>query len=292
MPQTRLAGFVIVLISTVLWSTAGLFVQMARLDTWSIIAWRSLFTVLSLSLFWLFVTSNKASVLRQVVSPSGVAATALAAVSAISYVVSLQLTSVANVMTVYAALPFIATAIAFFALGERVTARFVVCGLLAFVGIVTMSQAAIDLTDMVGIGAAFLMTAGFAGSMVQAKRYPYLDMTLITVASAAICGVIALPLMETFTPGLTQLLACALLGVLTTGLANVLSLVGGRLIGSGEAGFLLLLDVVLGPLWVWLAFDERVGPAALVGGGIVMAAVGWYLLQPTKTEALSISAQS
>ncbi len=35
-------------------------------------------------------------------------------------------------------------------------------------------------------------------------------------------------------------------------LAYILALKGGRLVSSGEAGLISMLDVVLGPLWVWL----------------------------------------
>jgi drug/metabolite transporter (DMT)-like permease len=121
------------------------------------------------------------------------------------------------------------------------------------------------------------MTTGFAASVVQAKRHPGLDMTLVTVVSAAASTLLALPLVAEALPAPTQLMACALLGILTTGLANVLVLVGGRRMNASEAGLISLLDVVLGPLWVWLAFDERVGPAALVGGSIVVVSVVWYL---------------
>jgi drug/metabolite transporter (DMT)-like permease len=34
-----------------------------------------------------------------------------------------------------------------------------------------------------------------------------------------------------------------------------------------------LLEVVLGPLWVWLAYDETPSTATLVGGAVVVAAV-------------------
>jgi drug/metabolite transporter (DMT)-like permease len=35
-----------------------------------------------------------------------------------------------------------------------------------------------------------------------------------------------------------------------------------------------LLEVVLGPLWVWLVLSERPGIATLIGGLVVLAAVG------------------
>jgi len=38
-----------------------------------------------------------------------------------------------------------------------------------------------------------------------------------------------------------------------------------------------MLDVVLGPLWVFLFFGERPGPLAIVGGALVLGALVWRL---------------
>ena len=285
MSHNRSTGFLVVLVATLLWSTAGLFVRMAGLDTGSVVVWRSLIAYGTLGLFWLLAERDKRTALRETCTPAGAIAVLIGVVSGISYVVSLQMTTVANVMTVYAALPFIAAVIAFFAFGERATARFIGCGLAASAGVAIMMSGAMSSDDLFGIGAAFVMTAGFASSLVQAKKYPRLDMTLVTVASAGISALLAFPFMANGLPEPSQLVACALLGALTTGLANVLTMIGGRLIRSGEAGLVSLLDVPLGPLWVWIAFGEQVGGQTLLGGGIVVAAVLIYLLRPGRAPA-------
>ena len=38
-------------------------------------------------------------------------------------------------------------------------------------------------------------------------------------------------------------------------------------------GLITLLEVVLGPVWVWLALDERPSTLTLAGGAIVIAAI-------------------
>jgi drug/metabolite transporter (DMT)-like permease len=49
--------------------------------------------------------------------------------------------------------------------------------------------------------------------------------------------------------------------------------VGARLIPASEVAMITLLEVVLGPLWVWLFLSENPGTTSLVGGAIVIAAV-------------------
>jgi drug/metabolite transporter (DMT)-like permease len=275
--QSRRYGVLLVTLSAFLWSTAGLFVRMADLDTWTIVVWRSVFAVATLG--GIAVLQNRGHLIRSFTGFGlpGLATIAISVVSTISYVVALRLTTVANVMTVYAALPFIATAIAFVWLRERVTTRFLIAGTVALAGIVVMAGAVATLRDLGGIFAAFVMTTGFATQLVHTKRHPSLDMMVLSTLAAAVCVPVAAPFMQFQIPAPSQILACALYGILTSGLAYVLVVKGGRLVPSGEAGFISMLDVVLGPLWVWLFYAERPTVAVVGGGFVVLSAVAWYL---------------
>ena len=63
------------------------------------------------------------------------------------------------------------------------------------------------------------------------------------------------------------------LGVGQMGLGLAFLTIGARLIPAAEVALITLLEVVLGPLWVWMALSERPSAATLVGGGVVMGAV-------------------
>ena len=65
------------------------------------------------------------------------------------------------------------------------------------------------------------------------------------------------------------------------GLGLALLTVGARLIPPAEVAVISILEVVVGPLLVWAAYSERPGPATLVGGVIVTAAVLVQALGPT-----------
>jgi drug/metabolite transporter (DMT)-like permease len=65
----------------------------------------------------------------------------------------------------------------------------------------------------------------------------------------------------------------AALGIGQIGLGFALLTVGARLIPAAQVGLITLLEVVLGPLWVWLALDERPSALTLVGGAVVIVAI-------------------
>jgi drug/metabolite transporter (DMT)-like permease len=268
---------VLVTAGTVFWSTAGLFVRLLDLDIWTMQGWRALFG--GLSLLVVIGIDRGRDALRALVGIGrpGLVAAPIAAISMLSYVAALQLTTVANVLTVYATVPFMAAAVAYLWIGERIGWRAVVAGGAALVGVAIMAAAATRRDDIAGNALSLLMTLTFAVLIVMARRYPSLAMAPVNVLGTAICVAACWPLMQPALPPLRDLLVLALFGATTSGLAYMLFLTGSRLIPSSEAGLIALLDVVLGPLWVWLVFSEEPGLAALIGGGIVLTALVWYL---------------
>lgn len=273
----RTYGLVLVTAAAVLWSTAGLFVRLLDLDVWTILAWRSLFAALSLAL--VVIVQNRQHTVRAVraIGKPGLFAIPVAVVSMGSYVIALKLTTVANVMVVYATVPFVAAGIALVWIRERAGLPVLLASAIALLGILIMAASATRLQDVAGNAVAFLMTFAFGIQLVMARRYPSLEMASINACAAALCALICLPFAAAEIPDLQQLIVLALFGVTTTALAYILFLTGGRHIPSGEAGLIGLIDVVLGPLWVWLVFSEQPGQAALVGGGLVLASVVFYL---------------
>ncbi|MCW6509144.1 DMT family transporter [Lichenifustis flavocetrariae] len=284
---SRPTGMALVALSAVLWSTAGLFVRMADLDAWTVLGWRSLFSAIFLG--GLFSIQSGPRAIRDATSLgwSELFMVATSIMATICYVFALKLTTVANVMTIYATLPFVAAGIAFVWLGERASTRILIASAIALVGIAIMAGSATEPKDIAGNLAAFAMTVGFGTQLVHAKRHPDINMTLVIAIAAGLCAVISWPLMAVAVPSLQQLTILAAFGILTTGVAYTLALDGSRRIGSGEAGFISMLDVILGPLWVWLFFAEQPGRTVLVGGAVVLTSVLWFLSGGMRPRAAS-----
>ena len=50
----------------------------------------------------------------------------------------------------------------------------------------------------------------------------------------------------------------------------ILFTAGARLIPAAQAGLITLLEIVLGPLWVWLIYREQPDALTLVGGAVII----------------------
>ncbi|MFT5400060.1 MAG: drug/metabolite transporter (DMT)-like permease [Gammaproteobacteria bacterium] len=67
--------------------------------------------------------------------------------------------------------------------------------------------------------------------------------------------------------------------------------IGPRYIPAAEVGLLLLLESILGPVWVWLVLHEEPGPRTLFGGGIVLMTLAintiWVLRQTKRAREVA-----
>ena len=146
----RFWGLALVTGAAVLWSTAGLFVRLLDLDNWTIQAWRSLFGALSLLAIILGQHGRRTPQAFRSIGWVGLAAVPISAISMFTYVAALKLTTVANVMIVYATVPFIAAAVAFVWNGERSRRRTVIASVIALVGISVMVGSSTRAGDLAG----------------------------------------------------------------------------------------------------------------------------------------------
>lgn len=273
MSERRGYGLALVTIAALLWSTAGLFVRMVDISVWDLILWRSVFAGGVL----LLIMAVRARSGTTAFGWPGLAASILAAITMFSYMASLTLTTVANVMIIYATLPLVTAGLAWALVKEQSSRRALVAGGVSLVGVTIVAGLSLRPADITGNGLALVMTASFAGLLVLTRRFPQTDVVLVNALGAILCALAALPLSSGILPAPQDLMFLLGLGVLTTAFSFLLFLIGGRHIPSTEAALIGLLDVILGPLWVWIAFAEHPGHGALVGGGIVLLAVAWYL---------------
>jgi drug/metabolite transporter (DMT)-like permease len=70
----------------------------------------------------------------------------------------------------------------------------------------------------------------------------------------------------------------ALLGVVVLPLAFGLIAVGPRYLPAPEVSLIMLLEAVLGPLWVWLVLHEVPSVTTFVGGAVLIGTLSVHAL--------------
>ena len=273
-PERRRAreGRLAILLAAVAWSTAGLGQRGLEATAVTQVAGRAFFA--ALALFALVLAMERRGTVRAFLGMgrSGLAMTVFLAISSGAFLLALNHTSVANVLFMQAAAPMMAALLGWVLISEPVDGRTWAALLLAGAGVAVMAAGSLD-AGIGAVGLPLLMTASFAVVIVIARHRRDVSMMPATCASQVLVVVVCAPFVTLGSVGGGDWAILAALGVGQMGLGLAFLTIGARLIPPAQVAIISLLEVVLGPLWVWLAYDERPSAATLAGGAIVVAAV-------------------
>jgi drug/metabolite transporter (DMT)-like permease len=265
-------GQVYVALAAVAWSTAGLLQRQLSLDIATQVAGRALFAALALLAY--VAVAERGRVVRacRSVGLAGVGFAVCLAVASATFIAALNHTTVARVLFIQAVSPVLAALLARVLLGEPVTRRTAVAMAVALAGVALMLGSPGG-GDALGDALAVAMSLSFALALVITRHRRDVSMAPATCLSQLLLLVVLLPFASPGDIGGEDALWLAVMGGTQIGLGLVLLTIGARLIPAAQVGLITLLEVVLGPLWVWLALSEEPDTATLAGGAIVIAAI-------------------
>ena len=264
-------GRLYVALAAVAWSTAGLLQRELAVNIGTQLAGRAFFAVLGLFAF--VAVAERGQVVRafRAIGKPGLAVAALMAASSGAFIVALNYTSVANVLFFQAISPILAAALGTF-VGEPVRRRTWIAMAVALAGVGLMVGGPSH-PDAAGIALSLFMSISFAAVIVITRHQREVSMAPATCLSQALVFVFAAPFASVSEVDGRDLALLIGLGVGQIGLGLIFLTIGARLIPAAEVALITLLEIVLGPLWVWIALGERPGTSTLIGGAIVLAAV-------------------
>jgi drug/metabolite transporter (DMT)-like permease len=265
-------GQIYVALAAVAWSTAGVLQRQLTLDTATQVFGRAVFAATALLVYVAVVERGRVWPAFRVGGVAGVAVAVCVATAAGSFISALNYSSVARVLFILAVSPVLAALLARVTLGEPISRRTAAAMGLALVGVTVMLGAPGE-GSLEGDALAFLAAAAFAVVVVITRWRHDISMAPATVLSQVLLVVVFLPFATPGSIAADDLGWLAALGIGQIGLGFVLLTIGARLIPAAQVGLITLLEVVLGPLWVWLALDETPSTLTLVGGAIVIAAI-------------------
>jgi drug/metabolite transporter (DMT)-like permease len=131
------------------------------------------------------------------------------------------------------------------------------------------------------------MTLSFAVALVITRHRREVSMAPAICLSQVFVVLFAAPFADPGSITRHDLVLLVLLGVGQMGLGLIFLVIGARLIPAAEVALITLLEVVLGPLWVWISINEKPAPTAILGGVVVIFAVLLQTTERAETPALA-----
>lgn len=265
-------GRLAILGAAVAWSTAGIGQRELDVSPATQVAGRSLFAMTALMALVLVTERRRTITAFRSIGWFGLLSAVLLAISSGAFFLALNYTTVANVLFMQAAAPFFAALLGWWLLGDRVARRTWWAMALAGVGVAVMAIGSLS-TGRSAVVLPLVVTVAFAGVIVITRHRRDISMMPATCASQAIVVVVCLPFASFGLASQSDWMILGALGIGQMALGLALLTIGARLIPPAEVAVISLLEVVVGPLLVWLAYSERPGSATLLGGVVVTAAV-------------------
>jgi drug/metabolite transporter (DMT)-like permease len=265
-------GQIYVALAAVAWSTAGVLQRQLTLDTSTQVMGRAAFASAALLVYVAVVERGRVVEAFRSVGLAGVAVGLCVATASGSFISALNHTSVARVLFILAVAPVLAALLARVTLGEPITRRTGLAMAMALAGVALMFGAPGE-GSLAGDGLSLLAALAFALMIVITRWRHDVSMAPATCLSQAILVAVFIPFASPGEITGDAAVWLALLGIGQIGLGFAFLTVGARLIPAAQVGLITLLEVLLGPVWVWAALDERPSTLTLAGGTIVIIAI-------------------
>ncbi len=266
----RLLGVILVLISALVFSSAGLFVKGVAADAWAILFWRGLSATVftSLYVFW------RGQVKREFrdMGLAGISAAVVGAMATIAFIPAFKHTSIANVSLIYAAVPFVCASIAWFWFREKPTRIVIMASLGAFSGVLVIVGGSLDSLNLKGDLLALWMTLGMAVYLCIYRRYPETPAAGPAVLLSLLLVPIAWVAGNPLSASSGDILITCLFGLVFS-VASVTMAEGARRLPAAETALISALETPLAPVWAYFLFTEIPTRYTLVGGLIILIAV-------------------
>lgn len=272
-------GVLLVILAGTMWSIAGVVIRlMENIHEWQILFYRSTALVITL-LIYLSLTT-RGGLLKGFVSAGTSACLAglFLGCTFAMWIFAITHTTVASALFILSSAPFIAAILGKYILGEQVSLKTWGLMIIAAAGVAVMVLEGYRVGGLDGNLYALGAATGFAVYSVILRKGRQNDMTP-AVCWAGIWGMvfgftmIMLSSQLDFKVSSHDLTLCAVLGVFQVGLGLIIYTAGSKYLPAVELTLLSLIEIILGPIWVWMFIGEVPTRFTLVGGVIVLLAI-------------------
>lgn len=287
-------GLMLALAGALLLTPDTLLMRLSGLDGGAMLAWRACLAGLVFLSIGLIARFKEEKGNRARVSSFGFWSLVMCQIGNASFFAfGIALAPVAVVLLAVATVPVIAALLGYFLLGELADRRVWATIVLVFSGIL-MSVAGdiergmnIDFETLLGACCGLAVAISLAFNFVIIRKNKTVPFELAIGLGALIAGCTAFYLW----PAAWQVRGASLIYISVTGLIILpvsffLLSKASRLTSAANVSMIMLLETVLGPLWVWLGIKETPNSLTLLGGVLVVGALGFFLYRQAGEPAL------
>ena len=273
--SSYMRGILMIIGSALCLSTSGIGLRIIEdASGWQILFYRS--TSMMLMVFVVLTFTHRGQVIarfRRLTREDWLLAVVLGS-GFVAYVFALLETTVANALFIFSSAPFFAAVLGWFILRERVAPQTWAAIAAAMIGLGIMVGGGLTGGRQLGNLIALWIPLSYSISVILVRRSRQPDMLVALCLAAGFATLVTLPFVGEFSISSHDLGVSLYLGIFQVGAGFVLMILGARYVPAAQVGLLALVEPVLAPTWAWLVVAELPAQATLLGGAIILGAVG------------------
>tara|TARA_B100001029_G_scaffold178062_1_gene183952 strand:- start:1795 stop:2688 length:894 start_codon:yes stop_codon:yes gene_type:complete len=277
-------GIFLAFIGVMILTPDTLFMRLSELERWQMVGWRGVLMGITLFIIWLcFMKKNPRNELASLLSIPGILVMFAMAFNSINFTLGVAETSIMVVLTALATMPLFAAVLSVFLLNEKQPLLGWVILFIAIIGVgivVSDGNNASNIPEGSVILGGFygLMTAlGLAFTFTLARKYEWLAVIPATCVASVISGIIAFYVSPEFGIDFSAPISVIMMGVIISPISFALLLIAPKYTQASMVSLIMLLEMILGPIWVWVGLGEAPTPVMILGSFIVLASILMYI---------------
>ena len=266
----------------------SLFIRLSNIDTWSLLFYRGAipFVVVLIGLI-LFYKKNFFNALFKI-GLAGIFYVISFSICNITFIISIQNTNVANTLIMVAMAPMLSAILAAIFLKEPTNKETWVAIFITFFSVTFIFYDSIQIGNIVGDLFGFVTALGLAINANLARFAKDRDLVPSAVIGKLVVAIFAFFFVEKFDLVATDKIIVPLMCIMCVAIPFVLVTIAPRYISAPEVNLFFLLEVILGPIWVWLIIKEQPSVQTIIGGIVIIITIALHsFLALKKTQIKS-----
>ena len=284
-------GLSLALFGALLLTPDTLFMRISELDGFTMLAWRGGLSGIGYLLIWAWFSLRLELKIPNALTLSFAIVVICQIINATFFSLAIAVAPVTIVLISVATAPIFSAILSWFFLGETLskfsigTAILVLLGL--YISVLGGDATLIELDTstllgaLFGLGVAFTLAMNFT-IIRKDKNVPFVLAIGIGALLAGSLGLLCAD--NLYWPPVKNMAAIAVTGIIILPVSFCTLSYAARFVPSSTVSLIMLLETVLGPLWIWWGIGEEPTNAMLLGGAIVVFSLTAFLINQRRNR--------
>jgi len=266
-------GSLLAFIAVMFITPDSIFIRLSNIETWGMLFYRGAIPfVVTLTGLLFFYNKNFLKALVAIGYP-GIFYIFSFSICNITFIISIQNTTVANTLVMIAMAPMISAILGAIFLKEMPDYKTWIAIFITFIAVSYIFHDSIEIGNFYGDIFGLITAFGLASNAVLARFAKDRDLVPSAVIGKLCVAVFAFFFAENFQLVDKDLIIVPLMCIMCVALPFVLVTIAPRFIPAEEVNLFFLLETIIGPIWVWLIIKEQPSMEALQGGLVIIVTI-------------------